>query len=150
MFDGNWLAILPSKYQEIGCSSLSFDYTCKIRDGTELEYLQLSRWSLSTHPPIITQKPGVQASSLLHSPPEKLSVRGRDITAAFIQWPSSFEALKKTVQISPIDFNREMHRDTTGMYEKQIESADLLYVADSEQTRLRNERVRTHFLAIKC
>ncbi len=25
------------KYQEIACSSLSFDYNCKIRDGTELE-----------------------------------------------------------------------------------------------------------------
>ncbi len=38
-----------------------------------------------------------------------------------------------------------MHRDTMGMYEKEIESADLLYVADSEQTRFRDERVRTHF-----
>ncbi len=28
MYDENWLAISPSKYQEIGCSSLSFDYTC--------------------------------------------------------------------------------------------------------------------------
>ncbi len=37
MYDENWPEILPSKYQEIGCSSLSFDYTCKIRDGTELE-----------------------------------------------------------------------------------------------------------------
>ncbi len=33
----NWPAISPSKYQEIRCSSLSFDYTCKICDGTELE-----------------------------------------------------------------------------------------------------------------
>ncbi len=55
------------------------------------------RCSLSTDHPIITQKPGVQASPLLHSPPETLRVRGRDIIAAFIQWPSSFEALKKTV-----------------------------------------------------
>ncbi len=38
-----------------------------------------------------------------------------------------------------------MHCDTTGMYEKEIESADLLYVADSERTRLQNERVLTHF-----
>ncbi len=60
------------------------------------------RCSLSTDPPIITQKPVVQASPLLHSPPETLSVRGRDIIAAFIQWPSSFEALKKTVQSSPL------------------------------------------------
>ncbi len=37
MYDENWLAISPSKDQEIACSSLSFDYTCKIRDGTELE-----------------------------------------------------------------------------------------------------------------
>ncbi len=28
MYDENWLAISPSKYQEIGCSSLSFNYTC--------------------------------------------------------------------------------------------------------------------------
>ncbi len=32
-----------------------------------------------------------------------------------------------------------------GMYEKEIESADLLYVADSEQTSLRDERALTHF-----
>ncbi len=38
-----------------------------------------------------------------------------------------------------------MHCDATGMYEKEIESANLLYVADSEQTRLRDERVLTHF-----
>ncbi len=63
------------------------------------------RCSLSTDPPLITQKPGVQASPLLHSPPETLSVHGRDIIAAFIQWPSSFEALKKTVQSSPIKVN---------------------------------------------
>ena len=31
MYVENLLAISPSKYQEIGCSSLSFDYTCKIR-----------------------------------------------------------------------------------------------------------------------
>ncbi len=24
-------------FLSVGCSSLSFDYTCKIRDGTELE-----------------------------------------------------------------------------------------------------------------
>ncbi len=29
--------------------------------------------------------------------------------------------------------------------ELEIESADLLYVADSERTRLRDERVLTHF-----
>ncbi len=34
------------------------------------------RCSLLTDPPIITQKPGVQASPLLHSPPETLSIRG--------------------------------------------------------------------------
>ncbi len=49
--------------------------------------------SLLTDPAIITQKPGVQASPFLHSPPEMLSVHERDIIAAFIQWPSSFEAL---------------------------------------------------------
>ncbi len=38
-----------------------------------------------------------------------------------------------------------MHCDTTGMYEKEIESDDLLYVADSERIRLRDERVLTHF-----
>ncbi len=43
-----------------------------------------------------------------------------------------------------------MHCDAMGMYEKEIESADLLYVADSERTRLRDERVLTHFLSIKC
>ncbi len=43
------------------------------------------RCSLSTDPPIITQKPGVQASPLLHLLPETLSVPGRDIIAAFIQ-----------------------------------------------------------------
>ncbi len=40
---------------------------------------------------------------------------------------------------------RLQHCDATGMYEKEIESADLLYVADSERTRLRDERVLTHF-----
>ncbi len=70
------------------------------------------------------QKPGVQAS----------------IIAEFIQWPSSFKALKK-----PLGFNREMHCDATGMYEKEIQSADLLYVADSERTCLRDERVLTRF-----
>ncbi len=60
------------------------------------------RCGLSTDPPIITQKPGVQASPLLHSPPVTLSVRGRDIIAAFIQWPSSFEALKKTFKAAPL------------------------------------------------
>ncbi len=90
------------------------------------------RCSLSTDPPIITQKPRVQASPLLHSPPETLSIRGRDIIAAFIQWPSSIEELKKTVKSSPIEvnrlgFNREMHCDATGMYEKEIESAELVF-----------------------
>ena len=37
MYDENWIAISPSKYQEIGCNSLSSDYTYKIRDGTELD-----------------------------------------------------------------------------------------------------------------
>ena len=37
MYDETWLAILPSKNQEIGCSILYFDYPYKIRDGTELE-----------------------------------------------------------------------------------------------------------------
>ncbi len=37
------------------------------------------------------------------------------------------------------------YTDATGMYEKEIESADLLYVADSERTRLWDERVLTHF-----
>ncbi len=60
------------------------------------------RCSLSTDPPIITQKPGVQASPLLHSPPETLSVRWRDIIAAFIQCPSSFEALKKLFKSAPL------------------------------------------------
>ncbi len=83
--------------------------------------------------------------------PEKLSVRGWDIIVAFINWTSSFEALKKNCSNQPhwsqwtLSFNREMHCDTTGMYEKEIESADLLYVADSEQTHLQNERVQTHF-----
>ncbi len=40
-----------------------------------------------------------------------------------------------------------MHCDATGMYEKEY---DLLYVADSEPTRVRDERVLTHFLSIKC
>ncbi len=44
-----------------------------------------------------------------------------------------------------LGFDREMHCDATGMYEKEIESADLLYVADSEWTRLRDERVLMHF-----
>ncbi len=35
------------------------------------------------------------------------------------------------------------------MYEKEIESADLLYVANSERTRLQDERVLTHFLVNK-
>ncbi len=39
----------------------------------------------------------------------------------------------------------EMHCDATGMYKKEIESVDLLYVADSEQTCIRDERVLTHF-----
>ncbi len=43
-----------------------------------------------------------------------------------------------------------MHCDATGMYEKEIESADLLYVADSERTRLRDERVLKKKLSIKC
>ncbi len=60
------------------------------------------RCSLSTDPPIITQNPGVQASPLLHSPPETLSVRGLDIISAFIQWPSSFEALKKLFKSAPL------------------------------------------------
>jgi hypothetical protein len=60
------------------------------------------RCSLSADPPIITQTPSVQASPLLHSPPETLSVRGRDIIAAFIQWPSSFEALKKLFKAAPL------------------------------------------------
>ncbi len=46
----------------------------------------------------------------------------------------------------------------TGMNEKEIESAEQLYVADSEPTRLRDERVqrvqRVHqkhiFKSIKC
>ncbi len=60
------------------------------------------RCSLSTVPPIITQKPGVQASPLLHSPPETLSVRGRDIISAFIQWLCRFEALKKLFKSAPL------------------------------------------------
>ncbi len=43
------------------------------------------RCSLSTDPPIIMLKPGVQASPFLHSAPEMPSVRGWDIIAAFIQ-----------------------------------------------------------------
>ncbi len=71
---------------------------CALASATFYSTKSLSikrRCSLSTDPPIIMQKPGVQASPLLHSPTETLSVRGRDIIAAFIQWPSSFEALKK-------------------------------------------------------
>ncbi len=41
--------------------------------------------------------------------------------------------------------NREMHCDATGMYEKEIESADLIFVADSERTCLRDEHVLTNF-----
>ncbi len=43
-----------------------------------------------------------------------------------------------------LGFNREMHCDATGLYEKEIDSADLLYVADSELT-LRDECVLRHF-----
>ncbi len=44
-----------------------------------------------------------------------------------------------------LGFNCEMHWDDTGMYEEEIESADLLYVADSERTRLQDECVLMHF-----
>ena len=43
------------------------------------------------------------------------------------------------------EITREMHCEPTRMYEKEIESVDLLHVADSERTRLRDERVLTHF-----
>ncbi len=59
------------------------------------------RCSLLTNPPIIMQKPRVQASPL-HSPPEMLSVRGWDIITACIQWPSSFKALKKLFKSAPL------------------------------------------------
>jgi len=42
-------------------------------------------------------------------------------------------------------FNREIDHDIMGMYVKEIESDHLLYVADSQQTRLRDERGLTHF-----
>ncbi len=93
MYDENCLAISPSKYQDIGCSSLSFNYTCKIHDGTELE--------------------------------------------------SRFEALK-SAPLKSIDA-RIQQGDATGMYEKEIESADLLYVADSERTHLGDEPVLMQF-----
>ncbi len=44
-----------------------------------------------------------------------------------------------------LGFDKENNCDATGIYEKEIESADLLYLADSERTRLRDERVLTHF-----
>ncbi len=72
------------------------------------------RCSLSTDPPIITQKPGVQASTLLHSPPETLSVRGPDIITAFIQW-LLFWSTEKNCSNQPhwsqwtLGFNREIH-----------------------------------------
>ena len=65
--------------------------------------LSIRRCRFSTDPPIIAQKPGVHAMPLLHSPAETLSIRGRDIIAAIIQWPYSFEALEKTVQSSCIE-----------------------------------------------
>ncbi len=127
MYDENWLAIWPSKYQEIDCSSLSLTTLAKSAMGLSSNSFSVSdfystkslsikrRCSLSTDPPIITQKPRVQASPLLHSPPETLSVRGRDIIAAFIQWPSSIEELKKNCSNQPhwsqwtLGFNREVH-----------------------------------------
>ncbi|ROI15737.1 Vigilin [Anabarilius grahami] len=61
-------------------------------------------------------------------------------------YDSRFGCERSRVQIpdEPIVFvefiketeEREMHCDTAGMYEKEIESADLLYVTDSERTRL--------------
>ncbi len=101
----NWLAISASKYQEIGCSSLSFDYTCKICDGTELEKLQRQRLFIvqnrcqSKEDAVFWQTLKSSRRSPESRPacftPEKLSVRGWDIIAAFINWTSSFEALKK-------------------------------------------------------
>ncbi len=124
----------------MGLSSNSFS----VSDFYSTKSLSIKRrCSLSTDPPIITQKPRVQASPLLHSPPETLSVRGRDIIAAFIQWPSSIESQPHWSQWT-LGFNREVHW-RYGNVEKQIESAEQLYVADSEPTRLRDERVRTHF-----
>ncbi len=70
-----------------GCSSLSFDYTCKIRDGTELEMETQSdtRHNLKTTP---TPTPTVSLHCEKLPPPchlfitKKKCVRGRDIIAA--------------------------------------------------------------------
>ncbi len=111
------------------------------------------RGSLSTDPPIITQKPGVQASPLLHSPPETLSVRGRDIIAAFIQWPSSFEALKKLFKSAPLkSINARLQQGNAlwrygnvGKGNWVSQPAICSRTNYSERTPLRDERVLTHF-----
>ena len=87
MYDGNCLAILPSKYQEIGCS-LSFEKRQTAKSAMELRapttfYSSISlsiKRQLSLTPNITeAQRPGPPT---LHSPPETLSVRGRDLIAA--------------------------------------------------------------------
>ena len=80
---------------------------------------------------------------------------GQDIIAAFslIQLPYSFEALKITVQSSPIEvMEAELQQGNALLHYRNVwegnQSVDLLiYVADSERTRLRYEHVLTH---LKC
>ena len=86
------LAISQRKYQEIGCS-FSFNSLAKSAIGLKPnessgddKWFKIAVNQTPTQsfadPPIITRKPRVQASPILHSPTETLSVRGRDIIAA--------------------------------------------------------------------
>ena len=134
------LAILTSKYQEIGCS-LSFNSLAKIcedlrtkESSGDVLWFNIAVNQTATQsfadPPIITQKPSAQASPPLHSTPETLSVCGRDIIAALANECDS-RRTKKSCSMQPhlsgwtLNFNRQTHRDATEMYEKEIESVDL-------------------------
>ncbi len=140
MYDENWLAISPSKYQEIGCSSLSFDYTSamglssnsfSVSDFYSTKSLSIKRrCSLSTDPPIITQdarSPGQPTPPFI---PETLSVRGRDIIAALSNdhlvskhWKKLFKAAPLKSMDAGLQQSNALY--ATGMNEKEIESADL-------------------------
>ncbi len=81
-----------------GCSSLSFDYTCKIRDGTELE---METQSDTRHNLKTTPTPDPQ--------------------------PSLCIALFKAAPLKSMDAGLQQSNAlyATGMNEKEIESADL-------------------------
>ena len=124
-------AISPGKYQEIGCS-LSFDSLAKYAMGlTVLVTFNISVNQTPTQSfadPPISRNP---ASRPAHSPftPRDAQCPWEGHNRSIIK-TVDFWRTKNSCSMQPhwsqwtLSFNRQMHCDATGMYEKEIESVD--------------------------